>query len=99
MPNHDVDILAGKLFEWAELAKRFPPAWRGAGISQPICGQDERLQIGRMLPGQGLYLGHDLKSLGITRPIPGVYERTHVQRAVDRLQNLRRNAKRILLDE
>jgi hypothetical protein len=99
MRNHDVDILASKLYEWGSLAKRFPPAWDGAGISQPIGGQDERHQIGRMLPGKGLYLAHDLKSLGITRPIPGVFERTHVQRAVDRLQKLRRNAKRILRDE
>jgi hypothetical protein len=99
MPSQDVDRLARKLFEWAELARQFPPAWDGAGISQPIRGLDERETIGRMLPGRGLYLEHDLKSVGILKPIPGVFERSKVLRGVDRLQKLRRDARRILWDE
>ncbi len=99
MPNPNVDLIATKLHEWGSMAARMPPAWDGAGISQPIAGFDRGEQLGRMLPGRGLYLDCDLKSLGINRPVPLVYERTRVQRAVDKIQKLRRNIKRILRDE
>jgi hypothetical protein len=99
MPSPNVDLLASKLHEWGAMAASMPPAYDAHGVCQPIRGADAREQIGLMLPGRGLYLGHDLKSLGIYKPIPHVFEHTQVRRAIDRAQRLRRNVRRMLRDE
>src|SRR6266487_2217033 len=46
-------------------------------------------RLGYVLPGRGIYLDHDLKSLGINRPIPGVFERSRFHRLMDRLNDER----------
>jgi hypothetical protein len=61
-----------------------PPSWRGAGIRHPVCGFGGE-HVGHLLPGRGLYVDMDLKSLGVTRPIPHVLERSPMRRAIDLL--------------
>lgn len=64
------------------MARDMPPSWEGANISVPIASFDGDF-AGRVLPGEGIYLAHDLAQLGITRPIPGVHEYSKVQRRID----------------
>jgi hypothetical protein len=83
VPGCDVDLLVGKLAELRNLALSMPPSWGGAGISHPVLlhpGGDEYAHI---LPGKGLYLNRDLKSLGVTRRIPGIYERSPIRRLAE----------------
>jgi hypothetical protein len=83
MPQCDVDSIATHLLRWGEQARAMPPSWDGACIAHPICGPQGQ-PIGRMLPGRGLYLDHDLKSLGITRNrarLRSVYEPSVIRHA------------------
>jgi len=43
--------------------------------------------VGKVLPGKGLYLDMDLKYLGITKPLPNVFQRTIVRRLVELIGN------------
>lgn len=79
VPASDPDILAKRLIQVGELGRNFPPSWNGARISVPVCGPDGQY-VGRVLPGKGLYLDMDLKSVGINKPLPLVFEKTPVQR-------------------
>lgn len=81
-PN--VDTIAGVLTGLGRIARSMPPAWDGAKITQLASGPDGQV-FGRMLPGRGLYLARDLKTLGITKPLPHVYERTTLARVVEGL--------------
>lgn len=65
-----------------EMARRMPAAWDGAGIAHLAAGPDGQY-FGKVLPGRGLYLAHDLKSLGITKQLPNVFERSLVGRTLD----------------
>lgn len=56
-------------------AKALPPAWDGGRIAIPVCGPQGQF-IGKMLPGRGLLLYDDLQNLGITKPLPDVFERS-----------------------
>ncbi len=79
---YDVDVVAAEIARVASLAKAMPPSWDGAKIAHPFTGtQGENL--GRVLPGRGVALASDLKSLGITKPIPYVYEKTLAMKAVE----------------
>ena len=78
----DVDQVAGHLAAMGSMGRSMPPAWKGAGVSIPI-DMPSGGRIGRMLPGKGAALDLDLKSLGITKPIPHVFERTPMQRVVE----------------
>lgn len=80
--NYDVDRLATTIAMWAQMAKSMPPTWKHAGISQPIVGTEGQA-IGRIMPGQGLYLDCDLKHIGITKHLPHVHERTVTNRILD----------------
>jgi hypothetical protein len=86
--HFDVDTLARNIAMIAEQGRRLPPAFMGAGISEPVCGPDGEM-IGRVLDGKGLYLNHDLKDLGITKKIPFVYERSRTQRLLDKIEDTR----------
>lgn len=83
-PQYDPDILAKNLAYSAWLARKMPPAWDGARISQPLALPDGNV-IGLMLPGKGLKLHADLKDLGITKPIAGVYQDSLTRRLIDLL--------------
>ncbi|MFN7341560.1 MAG: hypothetical protein ACK5VI_10835 [Opitutia bacterium] len=79
---YDVDVVAAEIARAASLAKSMPPSWDGAKIAHPFTGtQGENL--GRVLPGRGVALASDLKSLGITKPIPYVYEKTLAMKAIE----------------
>lgn len=76
----NVDNIAAFLASAATMARSMPPSWDGACISHTIAGNGAGY-VGRMLPGKGIYVDLDLSALGIHKPIPGVFERSVVQRA------------------
>jgi len=88
MPQFDTDAAARRLYSLAVLARRMPPSWDGARDTVIAAGDSKNGpgRIGQMLPGRGLSLDVDLKSIGITRPIPYVYERTPLQKTIDRIK-------------
>jgi hypothetical protein len=45
--------------------------------------------MGKVLPGRGLYLASDLKTFGITKPLPNVFERSLVGRCLDYVEKKR----------
>lgn len=73
----DADDLARALIQIGDLARKMPPAWDGAKISQPVLSPIGG-NLGRILPGRGLYLADDLKNLGIKKRLPNVYERSPI---------------------
>ena len=79
MPYVDVDRLARNLSYLGSLGRRMNHSWDGGGITIPLNDFNGNL-IGKILPGRGLYVDVDLKSIGIRRSLPFVYERTPVQR-------------------
>lgn len=83
MPACDVDLLARNLGLMAAAGRSMPPAYLGAEISQPVLGPDGQ-RIGRMLPGRGLLLDHDLAHLGINRRrVRNVFGRSEFSRFRD----------------
>ncbi len=90
MPYSNVDYIADRLVRMSILAKNMPPSWDGAKITIPVISPDGEARIGKLLPGRGLYLNCDLKSVGILRPVPFVFEKTPVMRLVDTLKSERR---------
>jgi hypothetical protein len=78
------DQVAAALTYAARIGRAMPPSWQGARISVPYTGPQGEY-MGRILPGKGLYLDMDLKTVGITRgAIPHVYEKSPVQRYLER---------------
>ena len=99
----DVDLIAKKLLEWGAMAKRQPPGWQGNCDAPPLSGPEGE-PIGWILPGKGLYLAHDLKSLGITfdpaaMARAGVYERSPVRRLAEKIAKARKAAELLITDE
>jgi hypothetical protein len=80
--NYDPDNLAEKLAFFAKMGKDMPPSWDGCGITHGF-GDPREGYTGRILPGRGIYINDDLKHLGITKPIPNVYEYSLTQRLAD----------------
>jgi hypothetical protein len=83
MAYSNVDYIAERLMHVAALGKSMPPSWDGAKIMIPVVSPDGSARIGKILPGRGLYLDSDLKSVGILKRLPFVYEKTPVQRLAD----------------
>ncbi len=79
---HDVDTIAREIGRVAALAKRMPPAWDGAKIAHGFTSPGGE-NLGRVLPGRGVALASDLKTLGITKPIPHVFEKSLAMRTID----------------
>lgn len=88
MTTCDVDAVASELARWGRIGRSMPPSWDGAADSVPVCGQEGQ-RVGRILPGRGFYLDSDLKSLGITKGIRNVYERSPAHRLVELLKDER----------
>lgn len=78
----NVDTIAASLSQMGDMARIMPPSWDGAKDTLLAAGPNGEY-FGKVLPGRGLYLAHDLKSLGIKRPIRNVYERSLLMRAVE----------------
>lgn len=85
MPICNVDQLASELAYIGRLAKHMPPAWDGAKVRNVVKSPTTGNYLGFMLPGRGFQLDMDLKYLGITKPIPYVYERTLLNKIHDTL--------------
>lgn len=81
----DCDLLAQNLAFYGRLGRSMPPVWKRARISVPLFSGGGC--IGRVLPGRGLYLDHDLKYFGIRRPVPNVFQRSVVQKLFDVLHS------------
>lgn len=79
---YNVDLVAQEIARVAALAKAMPPAWDGAKVAHGFTGTGGE-NLGRVLPGKGVALVSDLKSLGITKPIPHVFEKSLAMRAID----------------
>jgi hypothetical protein len=81
----DVDVLAKALRRCGNAGKGLPRgAFESDGHRYPlIVGNGQ--QAGQLIPGHGLVLDSDLKTLGITRAIPNVIERTPWMRLMERL--------------
>jgi hypothetical protein len=80
--RQDCDILAANLSNIVRIIRGLPPSWDGSKSSFPVC-TPEGVLIGRALPGRGLALPFDLKEVGIHGMLPGVYERTSVNKLID----------------
>lgn len=79
---YDVDVVAAEIGRVAQLARHMPPAWDGAKVAHGFTGTSGE-NLGRVLPGRGVALASDLKSLGITKPIPYVFEKSLAMRAIE----------------
>lgn len=85
-PIYNEDNLATRLLDMAYVARKMAPAYEAAGTKSYLMAPDGA-KLGYVLPGKGIYLDHDLKRLGINRPIPGVFERSPFHRLLDRLDS------------
>lgn len=78
----DTTVIGDELARMARMAKAMPPAWDGAKVMHNLTGSQGE-NLGRVLPGRGIALASDLKSIGITKPIPFVFEKTLTMRCVE----------------
>lgn len=79
----DIDNVAMNLMLMGEMAAKMPKAYRAdPTCRQPVYG--EHGVIGHMLDGEGLVINTDLKSLGITKKLPYVIERSPLGRLLDK---------------
>jgi len=84
-PN--VDRIAETLRDMGAKAAWMPQGFLAHGQTLPLVDAHGG-RLGDMLPGIGVRLDVDLNSLGITRPIPNVYDRTRFCRAAERALQL-----------
>lgn len=81
---HDVDTIAREIGRSARLARQMPPSWNAAKVQHAFTAPSGA-NLGRVLPGRGVTLASDLRAMGITRPIPHVFEKSHTMRAIEAL--------------
>lgn len=86
--RYDVDQVAKSLIGWSSFARSMPPSWDGCRDVLPLLAPDGAF-IGRLLPGRGLFIEESLKSLGIHRTLPAVFERSLFERIYAKLLNER----------
>ena len=89
------DLIAQWLMGQAAYVHAMPPSWNAAKDTLLISAGGAA-RYGRGLPGRGIVLDVSLKSLGITKPIPHVYDRPLVERVVDKLGGRERLAMSVL---
>lgn len=89
MPYVNVDYIADRLALIAKIGRDMPPSWDGAKITIPVISPCGEARIGKILPGRGLYLASDLKSVGITKKIPYVFEHSPTMRLMEKLKSER----------
>lgn len=77
-----VDTLVENLSEWANIARSMPKSFEMGGISYSVDSPDGG-NLGRMLPGRGFLSAVDLKTLGITKQPPHIYDPSLYQSIVD----------------
>jgi hypothetical protein len=85
--GYDCDAAAEQLMYLGRTARQMPRSYDSDDVTYRVdSGQG---QIAKMLPGRGIMLGQDLRSLGITKPLPNVYEPSRFQRIRDTLHRLK----------
>lgn len=82
MPQTNVDQIAQSLASVAATIAGSPPSWHSHKDTVLVAGPDGQ-RLGRGLPGYGIVLDRPLKDLGVTKPIPHVYDRPLVERAIN----------------
>lgn len=78
----DIDAIGRQLAYFGQLGRSLPPSWDGVRHSIPVTGPQGEW-LGRMLPGRGFYSEYDLRSVGIRRSIPHVFERSRILKLAD----------------
>lgn len=91
----DSDRIAKWLAYQAAYVRSLPPSWDAAKDTMLISAGGSA-RYGRGLPGRGIVLDVPLKSLGITKPVPNVFDRPLVERAVELLRGRERAAMAVL---
>lgn len=81
-PN--VDLIVGNMLEWVKMARQMPKSFDGHGIAYDV-GSDDSV-FGKILPGRGFMSKVDLRSLGITKQPPGVYDPSRYRRIEDEVR-------------
>ena len=89
MPYSNVDWIAERLIKMGQIGRNMPPSWDGAKVTIPVISPDGENKIGRILPGRGLYMDCDLKSVGITKRLPYVFEKSPVMRLAEKFKSER----------
>lgn len=82
------DHLAERLADMAHVWRGLGPSWDAGAIRTRITAPGGG-HLGFALPGRGILLDTDFKHLGITRQIPGVFERSPFRRILDRVNDER----------
>lgn len=85
MPAVNVDVIAEEIAFLGRLGRRMPPAWDGAKVRHIVKSPTTGGYLGYLLPGKGFMPDLDLHTLGITKPLPHVYERTVLSKIYDAL--------------
>lgn len=75
------DLIAENMLGWARMAKQMPRSFDAAGITYAMASDES--MFGKLLPGRGFMPAVDLKSLGIHRQPPGVYDPSRYRRLED----------------
>lgn len=84
----DTDVLARKLIHMGAVYQQMGPSWDKGRITSLVAGAQGEY-IGKALPGRGILLDSDLKSVGINRPLPYVFERSPFRRLLDKINDER----------
>jgi hypothetical protein len=87
--GYNVDAVVSQLSWLGRTARQMPRSYDSDQMTYRVDSPDGSL--GRLLPGRGLLLGQDLRTLGITRNPPYVYDPSRVQRIGDALRRLGRS--------
>jgi hypothetical protein len=88
MKPHDPDALAVVLGTAAQMARRLPPGWDGDRLTSWLIAPNG-VKLGRMLWGRGLALEFDLSAARIYRPVPHVWDHSHLGRLAEGFWSLR----------
>src|SRR5207244_3769746 len=79
------DLIAGAMMEWGRQARLMPRSYDSDRIMYRVDAPDGGT-LGRMLPGRGFMSAVDLKSVGITRNPPNVYDPSLYRTIEDRVR-------------
>lgn len=80
---YDSDSTAAHFIEFGKMARDMPPSFEaGGGVSYPV-DAPEGGRLGLLLPGRGFLSAVDLKTLGITKNPPNVYDPSTYKHLLD----------------
>jgi hypothetical protein len=85
MPYTNVDLIAEEMIGWGKMARTMPRSYDAASVTYRV-NTNEGADLGRMLPGRGFMSKVPLRSLGIHRQPPHVYDPSRFMRIRDAVQ-------------